>query len=211
MAVKLLAIDALKAGITSSEVCELIGVSNSALGKWRKLYQEGGEGALALRPKLIIGDEPVSALDVSIRAQGLNLMESLKSEFDLSYIFISHDLSIIQYISDRVGVTYLGKLIEFAYSSDLYYQPSDPYTKALMAAAPVLDLEIKKRRIVLHSEFPSPLDPPSGCRFHTRCYERKDICKTDDPELKRIGEEHFFACHLASSIKSIPFLVENHY
>jgi transposase-like protein len=99
--VKLLAIDALKAGITSSEVCELIGVSNSALGKWRKLYQEGGEGALALRPKLIIGDEPVSALDVSIRAQGLNLMESLKSEFDLSYIFISHDLSIIQYISDR--------------------------------------------------------------------------------------------------------------
>ena len=153
--------------------------------------------ALALRPKLIIADEPVSALDVSIRAQVLNLMENLKSEFDLSFIFISHDLSVIQYISDRVCVMYLGKIVEIADSSDLYYHPYHPYTKALLAAAPVPNPEIKKQRIVLEGDVPSPTNPPPGCRFHMRCCERKDICKTVEPALKKIDEEHFVACHLA--------------
>lgn len=153
--------------------------------------------ALALRPKLIIADEPVSALDVSIRAQVLNLMENLKSEFDLSFIFISHDLSVIQYISDRVCVMYLGKIVEIADSSDLYYHPYHPYTKALLAAAPVPDPEIKKQSIVLEGDVPSPTNPPPGCRFHMRCREREDICKTVEPELKKMDEEHFVACHLA--------------
>ena len=156
--------------------------------------------ALALRPKLIIADEPVSALDVSVRAQVLNLMGSLKSEFELSLIFISHDLSVIQYISDRVGVMYLGKIVEIADSSDLYYHPYHPYTKALLAAAPVPDPEIKKQRIVLEGDVPSPTNPPPGCRFHMRCCKRKNICKTVEPELKKMNEEHFVACHLAKSI-----------
>lgn len=152
--------------------------------------------ALALRPKLVIGDEPVSALDVSIRAQVLNLMENLKSEFDLSYIFISHDLSVIQYISDRVGVMYVGKIVEIAESSDLYRHPYHPYTRALLAAAPIPDPEIVKQRIVLEGDVPSPINPPTGCRFHTRCSIRKDICQNDEPILRKIGEEHFVACHL---------------
>ena len=153
--------------------------------------------ALALRPKLVIGDEPVSALDVSIRAQVLNLMENLKAEFNLSYIFISHDLGIIQYISDRVGVMYLGKIVEIADSSDLYHHPFHPYTKALLAASPIPDPEIKKARIILEGDVPSPIKPPSGCHFHTRCSVRNDRCKVDKPALKAVGPGHFVSCHLA--------------
>jgi oligopeptide/dipeptide ABC transporter ATP-binding protein len=153
--------------------------------------------ALALQPKLVIADEPVSALDVSIRAQVLNLMENLKTEFDLSYIFISHDLGVIQYISDRVGVMYLGKILEIADSSDLYHHPFHPYTKALLAASPIPDPEIKKRRIILEGDVPSPIQPPPGCHFHTRCSVRIDTCKNDEPILKKVGSGHFVSCHLA--------------
>lgn len=153
--------------------------------------------ALALRPRLVIGDEPVSALDVSIRAQVLNLLENLKVEFDLSYMIISHDLSVIKHISDRVGVMYLGKLVEMAESAELYDNPFHPYTQALLLAAPIPDPEIKKKRIVLlQGDVPSPMHPPSGCRFHTRCSERMGICEKNEPELRELRERHLVACHL---------------
>jgi oligopeptide/dipeptide ABC transporter ATP-binding protein len=185
-----------------SELLEKVGMRAEDSNRYPHAFSGGQRQriciarALALSPKLIIADEPVSALDVSIRAQVLNLMENLKSEFDLSLIFISHDLSVIQYISDRVCVMYLGKIVEIAYSSDLYYHPYHPYTKALLAAAPVPDPESRKQRIVLEGDVPSPTNPPAGCRFHMRCCERKDVCKTVEPELKKMDDGHFVACHL---------------
>lgn len=187
-----------------AELLEKVGMSARDMSRYPHAFSGGQRQrigiarALALRPKLIIGDEPVSALDVSIRAQVLNLMESLKSEFDLSYIFISHDLSVIEYISDRVGVMYLGKIVEVAESADLYNQPLHPYTKALLAAAPLPDPEKKKERILLEGDVPSPINPPSGCRFHTRCYCRIDICDRIEPELKKMAENHLVACHRGS-------------
>ncbi len=184
-----------------AELLEKVGMSARDMNRYPHAFSGGQRQrigiarALALRPKLIIGDEPVSALDVSIRAQVLNLMENLKSEFNLSYIFISHDLSVIEYISDRVGVMYLGKIVEVAESADLYNQPLHPYTKALLAAAPLPDPEKKKERILLEGDVPSPINPPSGCRFHTRCYCRMDLCDRVEPELKKVGENHFVACH----------------
>jgi oligopeptide transport system ATP-binding protein len=123
-------------------------------------------------------------------------MENLKNEFDLSYIFISHDLSVIEYISDRVGVMYLGKIVEIAESADLYNQPLHPYTKALLQAIPIPDPERKKERLLLEGDVPSPINPPPGCLFHTRCYCRLDFCHKVRPELKKVGENHFVACHL---------------
>ncbi len=187
-----------------AELLEKVGMSARDMNRYPHAFSGGQRQrigiarALALRPKLIIGDEPVSALDVSIRAQVLNLMENLKSEFDLSYIFISHDLSVIEYISDRVGVMYLGKIVEVAESADLYNQPLHPYTKALLAAAPLPDPEKRKERILLEGDVPSPINPPSGCRFHTRCYCRMDLCDRVEPELKKVGENHFVACHRGS-------------
>lgn len=152
--------------------------------------------ALALNPKLIIGDEPVSALDVSIQAQVLNLLLELQAEFNLSYLIIAHDLRVVEHIADRVAVMYLGKIVEMASSIDLYRQPLHPYTEALLSAIPIPDPKMKKQRILLPGDIPSPINPPSGCRFHTRCKYRMEICEKIEPEYKRQQVDHWVACHL---------------
>ncbi|BBO68690.1 peptide ABC transporter ATP-binding protein [Desulfosarcina alkanivorans] len=152
--------------------------------------------ALALDPSVIIGDEPVSALDVSIQAQIINLLMELKANFDLSMIIISHDLAVVEYICDRIIVMYLGKIVESAAYSDLYGAPKHPYTRALLSAVPVPDPMRKKQRIILKGDVPSPMDPPSGCRFHTRCPERMAICDREIPETVDFGNGHTAACHL---------------
>lgn len=150
--------------------------------------------ALALNPELIICDEAVSALDVSIRGQVINLLQDLQEEFRLTYLFISHDLSVVEHISDRVAVMYLGKLVELADSDTLYKTPVHPYSQALLAAAPIPDPRRKRRRIVLRGEVPSPISPPPGCRFHTRCPEARDICNRQEPSLKEVRPNHLAAC-----------------
>ncbi len=152
--------------------------------------------ALAVNPKLIVADEPVSALDVSIQSQVLNLMQDLQKEFGLTYLFISHDLSVVEHISDRVGVMYLGKLVEIARKETLYENPKHPYTKALMSAVPIANPRVKKERIVLQGDIPSPSNPPTGCTFHPRCNACMEICKIEVPVLKETSPGHFSACHL---------------
>jgi oligopeptide/dipeptide ABC transporter ATP-binding protein len=152
--------------------------------------------ALALNPQVIIGDEPVSALDVSIQAQIINLLIDLQDEFQLSYIIISHDLAVVEYICDRIAVMYLGKIVEMAAYRDIYANPKHPYTQALLSAVPVPDLSAKSERIILGGDVPSPINPPSGCRFHPRCPRCLDICPQAEPELKDQGDEHWVACHL---------------
>jgi oligopeptide transport system ATP-binding protein len=158
--------------------------------------------ALALNPKLIIGDEPVSALDVSIQAQVINLLEDLQGEFNLTYLIIAHDLSVVEHISDRVAVMYLGKIVELATDRELYENPSHPYTEALLSAVPRPDPSIKKQRIILPGDVPSPINPPSGCRFHTRCLYAKADCKTDEPPLQDIGGGHYVACHYWKEVQA---------
>jgi len=152
--------------------------------------------ALALDPVVIIGDEPVSALDVSIQAQIINLLLELKREFDLSLLIISHDLAVVEYLCDRILVMYLGKAIEQAPYSALYGDPKHPYTRALLSAAPVSDPLRKKNRIILKGDVPSPINPPAGCRFHTRCPEKMTICETVEPLFKELQDDHYTACHL---------------
>jgi oligopeptide/dipeptide ABC transporter ATP-binding protein len=152
--------------------------------------------ALVTNPKLVIGDEPVSALDVSIRAQIINLLEKLKEDFDLSYIIISHDLNMVEHISDRVGVMYLGKMVEIAAGFDLYENPLHPYTKALLSATPLPNPRLKKNRIIIEGDVSSPIHLPRGCFFHPRCFQKGGICEEVYPDLKDVGNEHFVACHV---------------
>ncbi|WP_153722619.1 ABC transporter ATP-binding protein [Sporosarcina cascadiensis] len=152
--------------------------------------------SLALNPKFIVADEPVAALDVSIQAQIINLMKDLQDEFDLTYLFIAHDLSVIEYISDRIAVMYLGGIVELTSSERLYEKPLHPYTQALISAIPIPDPTISRDRIKLFGDIPSPMNPPAGCKFHTRCPLAQDICKQAIPELREVEPEHFVACHL---------------
>lgn len=156
--------------------------------------------ALALRPKLIIADEPVSALDVSIQAQTLNLLQDLQEQFNLAYLFVSHDLSVVEHISDRVAVMYVGKMVEMAETEELYHHPKHPYTEALLSSVPNPELNSQKQRIILSGEVPSPSNPPSGCYFHPRCRYATDLCKQEAPALNEVSPGHFAACHFADTL-----------
>ncbi len=156
--------------------------------------------ALAVQPSLIIADEPVSALDVSIQAQVLNLMNQLKKDFNLTYIFVAHDLSVVEHISDRVGVMYLGNFVEVGNKESLYTNPLHPYTQALLSAVPVPDPTAKKDRVILEGNIPSPLNPPGGCKFHTRCPKVMECCKAEAPRKYQVSEDHYVYCHLYDEV-----------
>ncbi|RAL26990.1 ABC transporter ATP-binding protein [Thermoflavimicrobium daqui] len=188
------------------ELLETVGLNRSHLERYPHEFSGGQRQrigiarALAVEPDFIIADEPISALDVSIQAQVVNLMKRLQTERGLTYLFIAHDLSMVKYISDRVGVMYLGNLVELADSNTLYDEPLHPYTEALLSAVPIPDPNVAKtrERIILEGDVPSPINPPSGCRFRTRCPKVKDICSQVVPEWKEIKENHWVACHLYS-------------
>ncbi|MGD8562545.1 MAG: dipeptide ABC transporter ATP-binding protein [Desulfarculaceae bacterium] len=156
--------------------------------------------ALALEPQLIIADEPISALDVSIQAQVINLMQDLQIQFGLTYLFIAHDLSVVKYISDRVAVMYLGKIVELASSAEIFMNPQHPYTEALMSAVPVPDPDFCVQRILLEGDVPSPINPPSGCYFHPRCRYAENVCRNETPVYREMGPDHFVSCHLADKL-----------
>jgi oligopeptide/dipeptide ABC transporter ATP-binding protein len=155
--------------------------------------------ALAMQPRFIVCDEPVSALDVSIQAQVINLLDELQEEFNLTYLFIAHDLSVVHYVSDRVAIMYLGKIVEVGPTDEVFRNPVHPYTQALMAAVPTVDKAQRRERIILEGSVPNPIDPPPGCRFHTRCFAKRrgPLCKIEEPSLVPVGEGHLVACHLS--------------
>lgn len=185
------------------ELLNYVGLPPEALDRYPHEFSGGQRQrigiarALAVNPKLIICDEAVSALDVSIQAQILNLLKKLQKEFHLTFLFISHDLSVVRHISDRVMVMYLGKVVEIAEKKDLFDSPLHPYTNALLSAIPVPNPVIKKERIFLKGDVPSPINPPTGCRFHTRCPFATSKCKTEEPALREMKKNHYVSCHFA--------------
>jgi oligopeptide/dipeptide ABC transporter ATP-binding protein len=191
------------------ELLEAVGLKAQHMNRYPYAFSGGQRQrigvarALALRPKLIICDEPVSALDVSVQAQTLNLLEDLQKEFGLTYLFIAHDLSVVEHISNRVAVMYLGVIVELASAEDLYASPLHPYTEALLSAVPRTDPDHVSHRIVLEGDVPSPAKPPAGCKFHPRCLYAQDICRTAAPEWRELSADHWVACHLAEELKLI--------
>lgn len=184
------------------QLMELVNLDPSYLDRFPHEFSGGQRQriaiarALCIDPQLVICDEPVSALDVSIQAQVLNLMKEIQKKMNLTYIFIAHDLSVVQYISDRIAVMYLGKIMESASSDELYQNPLHPYTKALLSAVPIPSLDVKKSRIVLEGDVPSPINKPAGCAFHNRCPQCCEICRHEEPKSVEVAPGHIVACHL---------------
>lgn len=156
--------------------------------------------ALVLKPEFIVLDEPVSALDVCIQAQILNLMKNLQKQFNLTYLFISHNLSVVKHVSNRIAVMYLGKIVELSDYKSIFINPLHPYTQALLSAIPIAKVDVKREKIILEGDVPSPVNPPEGCRFYGRCMHKKDICKQETPALRNLGNERYVACHFAGKI-----------
>ena len=192
------------------ELLEIVGLNPGFVNRYPHEFSGGQRQrigiarALATNPRFVVADEPISALDVSIQAQVVNLMWDLKNEFGLTYLFIAHDLSMVRYISDRVAVMYLGRVVEMGQTADVYARSLHPYTQALVSAVPVADpeVEIRRQRIILEGDVPNPADPPAGCHFHPRCVHATDICRDDEPEFRNLGREaeHWVACHHAEAV-----------
>ena len=186
-----------------SELLDLVGLPQAYAGRYPHEFSGGQRQrigiarALALRPRFIVCDEPVSALDVSIQAQIINLMQDLQDRFGLSYLFIAHDLSVVKHMADRVAVMYLGRIVEIADKQDLYARPSHPYTRALLQSVPLPDPRQRAVPVPLAGEIPSPANPPRGCHFHTRCPIAQDHCRIEAPELRAVGDRHLSACHFS--------------